>query len=368
MIHFVDTTLRDGCQAPAALLSDTERACLAFRLVEAGFLELEAGIPARGGDEIDFIRSLRATGVRIVSWCRAKKEDLATATATRTGAVHISGTLNSIQLSCLGKERAEMEEAMLDLLREARHDFDFVSIGIMDACRTDDAILRGFIEEALAAGADRVRLADSVGTATPLKIGSWAKSFAAFLPRLEFHAHNDLGMATANAVTAALSGFGAISATVAGIGERAGNACWEETATALSYAEADIENIELPRLFGISKSLRSLLGEAIPERQPLLGAHAFAHESGLHVSALGRDDLAFQFCRPQDIGLPPSRILFGPQSGAAGLMSVLDTFGLRIGRRQASRIIERVRDLSLERRRAFTPEEVAELARGGMLV
>jgi homocitrate synthase NifV len=363
MTHFVDTTLRDGCQAPSALLSDAERADLAFRLAEAGFTELEAGIPARGKDEVEFLRSLVATGVRVLPWCRATEEDLRAAALTGSGAVHISGTLNALQLGCLGKERAEMEGAMLGLLRRAKRSFDFVSIGLMDACRTDDDILRPFIAEALALGADRVRLADSVGTATPHQVMRWAGEFAAFLPRLEFHAHNDLGMATATAVTAALSGFGAVSATVAGIGERAGNACWEEVATALRHSGAATDTIDLGRLFALSLRLRACLDESVPDRQPLLGAHAFAHESGLHVSAQGRDDLAFQFCRPQDIGLPTSRFLFGPQSGAAGLIAVLGGLGFEIGRDRAARLLERVRDLSLERRRALEPEEVADIAR-----
>lgn len=363
MTRFVDTTLRDGCQAPAVFLANQERASIASRLAECGFRDIEAGIPARGGEEVEFIRSLRATGARVISWCRARKEDLEAARTTETGAVHFSCALNPVQLACLGKERAGMEEAMLGLLSEAKRSFDYVSLGLMDACRTDDDVLHPFIEAAIAAGADRIRLADSVGTATPRKIIGWAGRFSGFLPKLEFHPHNDLGMATANAVTAALAGFGAISATVAGIGERAGNACWEEVATALRLEGADSDRLDLPGLFELSRRIRKSIGEAIPARQPLLGAHAFAHESGLHVAALGRDELSFQFCRPQDIGLPPPRVLFGPQSGAAGLIAVLGGLGLSIGRLQAAALLDRVRDLSLARGRALDPEEVAGLAR-----
>jgi homocitrate synthase NifV len=170
-------------------------------------------------------------------------------------------------------------------------------------------------------------------------------------------------MASANATTAALLGFGALSATLAGIGERAGNACWEETATALRREGADCDRIDLPLLLSLSRSLRAALGESIPPRQPLLGAHAFAHESGIHVAALGRDELAFQFCRPEDLGLPPPRILFGPQSGITGLMRTLEEGGCPMGRRKATRLLERVRRLSLERRRALEADEVLGLAR-----
>ncbi len=355
-----DTTLRDGLQAPNALLDARQRRDLAEALIACGFCEIEAGIPARGSQDIEFISSLRRSGLRVTSWCRARMEDLEAAARTESAALHISAGLSDRQLAVLGRDRSDMEDALFTCLGWARERFDFVSLGLMDATRCPDDLLLSFMREAFKAGASRLRLADTVGIATPTSLIAWARRFRPYLAKLEFHAHNDLGMASANAHTAALSGFGALSGTLAGLGERSGNACWEELLVALRQSGADFGNVDIKSVLALSRRLRSMLGEAIPARQPLLGEYAFAHESGLHVSGLAQDPLSYQFCRPQDLGLDPPRILFGPQSGAAALGTILAREGIRLGRQALEELARRLGREALARGR---PLERADLLR-----
>lgn len=327
MSLFVDTTLRDGLQSPGVFLTRRQKLTLARKLFDAGFRDAEGGIPVRGSGDVALIRELSKTGLRIINWCRVRDEDLDAAEQSGTGAVHISGTCSDRMLGIIGREYGAMEEELAERVRRAGSRFGFVSAGLMDASRTPEERLVRMVGILVSAGADRIRLADTAGTATPRQISLWGSLLQPYLDRLEFHGHNDLGMATANAWCAVEAGFGAVSGTLCGIGERAGNTAWDQLIPALAVTGLPVGGIPPEKVIALSGTLRRWLGEEVPPRHPFTGSLAFAHESGIHVSGLLKDPLSFQCAEPERLGLPPARICYGTQSGSGAVSGGLKTAG-----------------------------------------
>ncbi len=315
----IDSTLRDGEQAPGVAFSATDKIHIADMLVEAGIDELEVGIPAMGNQECGTIRLLRKhiDGVRLTPWCRALQQDINLAENCELGSVHISFPVSSILMNALGKNMDWVRRQLEVLLPEARKRFEFVSVGTQDATRADQHFVEELIRSARQLGAHRVRIADTVGIATPRSVSDLFRSLSPIAGDmlLEFHGHNDLGMATANTISAVEAGAGAVSLTVNGLGERAGNGRLEEVATALRVATDFVSRIDTTRLPPVCELVARLSGRAIPVDKPLIGADVFTHESGIHLQALRKDPKAYQPLLPESIGRESGRFLVGKHTG-----------------------------------------------------
>lgn len=340
-IEIVDTTLRDGLQAPGIDFSRKHKTDTAMRIARLGVDEIEAGTPAMGDAACQDIREIIGLGLdaRISLWCRAREDDLEMAAACGAEHVHISFPVSDILLAAFGKDAAWVFDTLARIVPFACKRFSGVSVGAQDATRADAKRLAVFARAAAACGAWRLRLADTVGISRPTgtdRLIRMVKNHVSEMA-LEFHAHNDLGMATANAVTAAEAGADAVSVTVNGLGERAGNAPLEEVAAALHTADNIGCRIRTAGLAGLCAHVAELSARPVPAAKPVTGSAVFTHESGIHCAGLLKNPLSYQpFC-PQEVGRGDWRMVIGSHSGGSAVRSALAKHGIELDPKRAGR-------------------------------
>jgi homocitrate synthase NifV len=327
-----DTTLRDGAQAPGVFFKTADKLTIARALDAMGIDELEVGTPAMGVIEEADTAAIAALGLpcRLIAWCRALSDDLAAAVRCGAQGVHISLPVSDIQLKALGKTRAWVVERLQGLVPQALDRFAQVSIGAQDATRADGPWLSDFAGMVSHLGAHRLRLADTVGIGRPATIGplvTLCRRTAPDLP-LEFHGHNDLGLAVANALAAAEAGAEALSVTVNGLGERAGNTALEQVAVLFDQHPTLACGIDRRHLLTVCRQVALASGRAIAPDRPIVGDMCFTHESGIHCHALLRDPRAYEPFAPQTIGRDQRRFALGSHSGSAGIRHLLHQAGI----------------------------------------
>jgi len=363
--HIIDSTLRDGEQAPGVVFTLEEKLRIASLLEHAGVKEVEVGTPAMGEEEQRMIHEIVRSGFRFDSlcWARAKEYDIVASARTGASRINISFPVSDIQLSAIGRSRSWVLKQMPPMVALSRRFFCFVAIGAQDATRADRDFLFEFIAACLAEGVDRIRLADTVGILNPFSVAELFTSVTDRFPFVdfEFHGHNDLGMATANSVSAFLSGAQSVSATINGLGERAGNACLEEIAAAMKVSANVSTGINLSQIQEICRYVAEASLRKIHSSKPITGEMVCRHESGIHCRSLMENELSYQAFHSREIG-KSTEMIIGRHSGTAIIRQILEMHNLRVSEKKVVSITEQVKAMALRKKRSLSIDELIALA------
>jgi homocitrate synthase NifV len=364
-IELIDTTLRDGAQSPHISLSLNDKIAIVSILYKAGIRTFEAGIPAMGPEERNDLVELKKLFPQctFIGWCRANKEDINHAFSCGCDCVHISFPVSSLHMDIVRFTKSSVLDYMQQLMEFSLQNAHSVSIGAQDASRAELSFLKIFTKTALETGAQRVRIADTVGILSPLKTKVLFESLLETVPgkALEFHGHNDFGMATANTVTALETGVDYASVTVNGIGERAGNAALEEVVMALIETTSLLYTFNTSLITSMCATVANVTNTSIPENKPVSGKSVFLHKSGIHCHGQNRNRKAYEAYDPQITGHSPSRYCIGTHSGISGIKHILGVDADSVPVETLRLFLETIQQLARLQKRSLSETEVRTL-------
>ena len=372
-----DTTLRDGEQSPGASLNPEEKLRLAHKLDALGVDVLEAGFPAVSQGDFAAVKAIAQQVTRpvICALARTKEEEIHRAWEAIQGAarprLHVSIPASEIHLKHrLGKNRPELLEEVSRGVSLARGLCPDVQFSAEDAARTERGFLAQVVRAALKAGAGTVNIADTVGYALPTEFGEIIKYLRGAVPGLDravvgVHCHNDLGLATANTLAGLGAGARQAEVCVNGIGERAGNASLEEVVMAISTRGADlglITGINKSEIHSTSRLVSLITGMVVQPNKAVVGANAFAHESGVHVAGVLKEPATYEIMRPEEIGLGRASLILGKHSGRAALQARLKEMGQELAEKDFQRFFEAFKSLADKKKDIYNEDLEALIA------
>ena len=363
-VEICDVTLRDGEQTPGVSFSCEEKQEIASKLDEIGVEVIEAGFPIVSPYEKQCVSTIAQMGLdaRVCCLARARKGDIEAALDCGVDMVSVFIATSDLHIRHkYHKPREQVLDDALLMIDLAKDHGVAVRFAAEDASRTDPVFLNEVYARGAERGADLLSFADTVGCLLPTDmfrimsglVASVQKPFCA-------HCHNDLGCATANTVTAAEAGAFQLHTTVNGIGERAGNAALEEVLVALRM-KGGVDRYDLSHLTEISVMVEEYSGITLQKTKPVVGDHAFSHESGIHIAAILEDPQTYEFFLPDMVG-GQRRFILGKHTGKKALEHVVGTLGYSLNEKQICAVLDEVKELG-ESKCGITPETLTALIR-----
>jgi len=360
-VYIFDTTLRDGEQSPGASLTSDEKLEIARQLVRLGVDVIEAGFPIASPDDFEAVRRIARDlrGVAVCGLARAVPEDIDRAweaiKEAETPRLHTFMSTSDIHLVHQFKvSRESALESIHSMVRRAKGYCVDVEFSPMDATRTDPDFVYRALEVAIAAGATTVNIPDTVGYTTPDEFARLIRGILENVPNIHnaivsVHCHNDLGMATSNSLAAVLAGARQVECTINGIGERAGNASLEEIVMAI-HTRKDVykltTGINTRQIYKTSRMVSNYTGVPVQPNKAVVGANAFAHESGIHQDGVLKERSTYEIMDARSIGLAKSSLVMGKHSGRHALRVRLQELGYTLSGEDLNRAFARFKEIA----------------------
>ena len=371
-----DTTLRDGEQSPGASMTRDEKLNIAHALEKMRVDVIEAGFPIASPDEFEAVRQIgqAITGSVVCGLARALDKDIdRAAEALKMAArarIHTFIATSPIHMEQkLRMQPGQVMEYAVAAVKRARQYTDDVEFSPEDAGRSDRDFLCRIIEAVIAAGARTINIPDTVGYSLPFQFGELVGELIERIPNSDqavfsVHCHNDLGLAVANSLSAVRHGARQVECTINGLGERAGNASLEEIVMAVRTRQDMFDcdtDIDTTRIVPTSRLVSSVTGFPIQPNKAIVGANAFAHESGIHQDGVLKYRETYEIMRAQDVGWSDNRIVLGKHSGRRAIVDRIQKLGITVKEEEMDTFFARFKELA-DRKHEVYDDDLRRLA------
>lgn len=376
-VKIFDTTLRDGEQSPGFSMNVAEKIRVAKRIENLGVDVIEAGFPVASQGDFEAVQAI-AGEIRntvVAGLARANLKDIDRAweaiKKAKSPMIHTFISSSDIHLEHqLRMSRSEVLKLAVKAVKRAKTHTDLVEFSAMDATRSDWAYLAQMMGEAIAAGANTINIPDTVGYAVPEEFGKLIRYLMENVPNIgeavvSVHCHNDLGLAVANSMIAVQNGARQVECTINGIGERAGNTALEEIVMALKVRKDLIgldTRIRTEQIYPTSRLVSSITGIRVQPNKAVVGANAFAHESGIHQDGLLKEKSTYEIMTPETVGLSQSTLVLGKHSGRHAFRDRVKSLGYDLTTKQIEKAFQIFKNLCDLKKRVYDEDIEAIIA------
>lgn len=367
-VKIFDTTLRDGEQSPGATMNVAEKVRIAEQLEKLNVDIIEAGFPISSEGDFEAVREIakKVKRSQVAALARANPQDIDRAWQAIKGAkhplLHTFISTSDIHLKYqLKKSKEEVIRIAAQSVARAKGYTPNVEFSAMDATRSDVDFLAAVCERAIQAGATTINIPDTVGYAIPSEFGELIRTLRQKVKGMEkvtlsVHCHNDLGLAVANSIAAVQNGARQVECTINGIGERAGNTSLEEVVMAL-LTRKDLLQFEtrvIPKhLYATSRLVSKITGMVVQPNKAIVGANAFAHQSGIHQDGILKEKLTYEIMTPETVGIPKTSLVLGKLSGRHAFRERIKDLGYRLSEKDFELAFTRFKQLADKKREIY---------------